>query len=166
MTIRAAVAADLTSILAIYAAARRFMRENGNLTQWAGGYPSRELVERDVQTGNCFVCEEEGSLVGVFCFFEGPDPTYTHIEGSWLNDAPYGVIHRIATTVHRHGVAAACYDFCLARCHNLRIDTHVDNKPMQRSLSKYGFIPCGTIYLMNGDPRIAYQIEKAKSGDV
>ncbi|MBE6758287.1 MAG: GNAT family N-acetyltransferase [Ruminococcaceae bacterium] len=159
MIIRPATADDRETILAIYEEARRFMRENGNHTQWAGGYPPAALVEQDILGGHSFVCEEGGALLGVFCYFDGPDPTYDYIEGGWQNDRPYGVIHRIAVTAHRRGVAAACYDWALTRCNNLRIDTHADNHPMQRSLEKYGFIPCGTIYLANGDPRIAYQIE-------
>lgn len=157
MIIRPATLSDLESLLTIYETARQFMRESGNLNQWTGGYPPASLVTQDIQNGNSFVCEEDGQILGVFCYFDGPDPTYDYIEGAWLNDRPYGVIHRIAVAAHRRGVAAACYDWALTRCDDLRIDTHADNKPMQRSLQKYGFTPCGTIYLANGDPRIAYQ---------
>ncbi|MBE6769034.1 MAG: GNAT family N-acetyltransferase [Ruminococcaceae bacterium] len=155
--IRPATLSDLESLLTIYETARQFMRESGNLNQWTGGYPPASLVTQDIQNGNSFVCEEDGQILGVFCYFDGPDPTYDYIEGAWLNDRPYGVIHRIAVAAHRRGVAAACYDWALTRCDDLRIDTHADNRPMQRSLQKYGFTPCGTIYLANGDPRIAYQ---------
>jgi len=157
MIIRPATLSDLESLLTIYETARQFMRESGNLNQWTGGYPPASLVTQDIQNGNSFVCEEDGQILGVFCYFDGPDPTYDYIEGAWLNDRPYGVIHRIAVAAHRRGVAAACYDWALTRCDDLRIDTHADNRPMQRSLQKYGFTPCGTIYLANGDPRIAYQ---------
>ena len=160
MILRPATLSDREAILGIYASARQFMRENGNHRQWAGGYPSSALVEQDIRDGHSYVCEEDGALLGVFCYFDGPDPTYDYIEGAWPNDRPYGVIHRIAVTAHRRGVAAACYDWALTRCPELRIDTHADNKPMQRSLQKYGFLPCGTIYLANGDPRLAYQITK------
>ena len=159
MEIRHAVQTDLDDILTIYGQARLFMRQQGNMHQWTNGYPQRELVEKDIQNQNCYVCESNGELVGVFCYFQSPDPTYAQIyDGNWLNDAPYGVIHRIAVTSHRKGVASACYDFALTKCPNLRIDTHQDNLPMQRSLAKYGFQKCGTILLANGDPRIAFQI--------
>lgn len=36
----------IPEILEIYAKARKFMKENGNPTQWEEGYPSREVVER------------------------------------------------------------------------------------------------------------------------
>lgn len=39
----------IPEILEIYAKARKFMKENGNPTQWEEGYPSREIVERILQ---------------------------------------------------------------------------------------------------------------------
>ena len=40
---------------------------------------------------------------------------------------------------------------------DIRIDTHHDNIPMRTFLAKLGYHACGTIYLNNGDKRIAYQ---------
>ena len=39
----------------------------------------------------------------------------------------------------------------------MRGDTHEDNLPMQRVLEKNGFQRCGTIFVEDGSPRIAYQ---------
>ena len=158
MEIRQATINDIDSILDIYEQARSFMPQQGNHKQWTNGYPDRTLVERDIQNENCYICAEDGQIIGVFCYFKGPDPTYLRIyEGQWLNDNPYGVIHRIAVVNHRKGVANACYEFALSKCKTLRIDTHEDNIPMQRSLAKNGFQKCGIIYLSSGDPRIAFQ---------
>ena len=158
MEIRKAERADLVRIMEIYADARAYMREHGNAEQWGESYPPQELICEDIETGRCHVCVEDGETVGVFCYFFGEDPTYREIfEGSWLNDRPYGVIHRIAVAAHRRGVASECFAYAYAQCGNLKIDTHRDNLPMQRSLAKNGFLPCGLIYLENGDERIAYQ---------
>ena len=141
----------------IFARARDYMRRSGNLNQWVNGYPQRERILADMDQGACHVCEEEGRILGVFSYFPGPDPTYAYIEdGSWPDDAPYGVIHRIAVDVHRKGVASFCFDYALSLCPVLRIDTHADNLPMQNSLKKNGFTRCGIIYLENGDPRVAF----------
>ena len=44
------------------------------------------------------------------------------------------------------------------RCGHLRIDTHTDNKVMQAMALRLGFVPCGTIYVVqDNDPRIAYE---------
>jgi len=158
MEIRKARIEDVAQILEIYEQAKAFMRQQGNLTQWTGGYPGEETILGDIARGDFYLCTEENDILGVFCFFCRPDPTYAKIyDGAWLNDEPYGVIHRIAVKAHRKGVAAFCYAYALNHCTNLRIDTHQDNIPMQRSLAKNGFTYCGVIHLANGDPRIAFQ---------
>ena len=55
--IRKAQPEDLPRILEIYAFARQFMRETGNPTQWAGGYPKEELIRKDIDTF-CNLCEK------------------------------------------------------------------------------------------------------------
>ena len=157
MRICKATEQDLPCILGIYEEARAYMRAHGNPTQWEGGYPSEELLRSDIAGGDLYVCREGPEILGVFAYFLGEDPTYGYIEGAWCNDAPYGVIHRIAVKHHRGGIAGACFDYALSRCPELRIDTHKDNIPMQKALAKYGFTHCGTIYLENGDKRLAYQ---------
>lgn len=156
-TIRPATEADLPAILGIYEEARVFMRQKGNPTQWNGGYPSEALLRDDISKGHLYLCLEEERIAAVFCYFQGIDPTYIRIyEGQWLNDAPYGVIHRIAVNLHGKRIANRCYEWALTQCPELRIDTHRDNIPMQRSLEMFGFSRCGIIYLANGDQRIAF----------
>ena len=160
MNIRLATVEDLPSLMTIYNDARAFMRQSGNLTQWSGGYPSEALLRADIDEKALHVVCEGDELLAVFYFRIGEDPTYRVIDGgAWRSDAPYAVIHRIAVSKnsHKKGVASFCFDYCYKIHPNLRIDTHRDNHPMQRSLLKNGFLPCGIIYLANGDPRLAYQ---------
>ena len=157
--IRPAAPADLGELMRIFDSARRFMRSTGNMHQWAGGYPSEELLRSEILAGHCFVCETaDGEPVGTFCFIIGEDPTYQIIEqGAWLSPGPYGTIHRLASDGRAGGVARACFDWCGARMGNLRADTHADNTIMQRLLEGAGFVRCGIIYTDDGSPRIAYQ---------
>ena len=158
MRIRLATNRDLDTVMAIYDGARAYMKETGNPTQWAGGYPSRELIEDDIARGCCHLVVDDDSILGVFYFAVEDDPTYRCIfDGSWLSDAPYAVIHRIAVARHGCGVAKFCFDYAFAQHPSIRIDTHRDNLPMQRALAKNGFSYCGVIYLANGEERIAYQ---------
>lgn len=159
MEIRRAVPADLPRIMEIYDEARAYMRANGNLEQWNDAYPSEQIIREDLAADRFYAVVEGDEIFGVFCFFRGDDPTYAEIDGAWCNDAPYGVIHRIAVgkNAHRKGVASRCFAYAFARCGNLKIDTHRDNHPMQRALEKNGFRYCGIIHLANGDPRMAYQ---------
>ena len=80
MHIQKALSEDLDTIMEIYDSARLFMRQQGNPNQWIGGCPSKDLMQSDIQNGNCYVCiEEEDQIIGVFCYFPGADPTYAKI---------------------------------------------------------------------------------------
>ena len=146
-------------IMEIYHEARQVQISNGNLHQWAEGYPAREMVCSDIDRGVSYVLEESGSVVGVFVLAGGRDSTYASIEnGSWIDDTrDYLTIHRLAADRHVHGVADACFRWCWSQHHNLRVDTHEDNSIMRHCITKAGFRYCGIIHLQNGDPRLAYQ---------
>lgn len=157
--IRPSIYSDLPHLMQIYETARRFMQQTGNAGQWVDGYPKKELLIDDIKQGHSYVClNENNEITGTFYFIVGEEPTYLKIyEGSWLNDEPYGVIHRIASSGKEKGIAEICINWCLEKCKNLRIDTHRDNKVMQNILQKLEFTYCGIIYLDNGDERLAYQ---------
>lgn len=158
MLIRNTTTSDIEAVMQIYAGARQFMRECGNANQWGNSHPARELIESDVINKSGYVVEENGEIIGTFFFKIGEDKTYKKIyNGEWLNDKKYGVIHRIAVKYHGRGIVGFVYNHCYNITNNLRIDTHRDNIPMQRSLEKFGFKYCGIIHLENGDERIAYQ---------
>lgn len=156
--IRPAGMDDLNRLMDIYQYATRLMSTTGNTQQWINGYPSRQLIERDIEEGHCYVCiTPTEHIVGVFSFIKGEDPTYQHIEGRWLDHSPYATVHRLATSGEEKGVADACFRWCLAHADNIRVDTHRDNTVMQHILRKYGFVYCGIIYTANGSPRLAFQ---------
>ena len=159
--IRKAKMEELDEILSVYDFARNFMRESGNPTQWAGGYPKRELLTDDIEKGQLYVVEEEGEITGVFAYIGGRDKTYAYIEdGAWLSDEPYKTIHRVGAGKNGKGIMKKVCDFCKEDFSNLRIDTHNDNKKMQYLIEKNGFKRCGIIYVEDGSPRIAYQYIK------
>ncbi|MBF7096254.1 GNAT family N-acetyltransferase [Alkalibacter mobilis] len=159
MNIRKAVFEDISEIKKIYEHAVRYMRKNNNPDQWKDGYPGIEIIKEDIKNEKSYLCVENNEILGVFYFALGEeDPTYKEIyQGSWINDEPYGVIHRIATIKNKRGVAGFCVDYCFGKCQNLRIDTHKDNLPMRRFLAKKGFVECGIIHIADGSERIAYQ---------
>lgn len=159
MIIRPTELTDIPLVMGIYEYARNFMRANGNATQWVNGYPSEELIRQEIKDSHSFVCiGGQGEIIGTFCFILGDDPTYRQIfEGEWLNDEPYGVIHRMATNGKQKGVADACLDWCMEQSDNIRVDTHKDNLVMQHILEKRGFRRCGIIFVRDGTERIAYQ---------
>lgn len=161
MEIKKATEKDLNEIINIYNNARDFMKESGNGRQWRNGYPPKELLENDIKNGTLYICLDQNKIAGVFCFFVGIEPTYKKIYGGeWLNNEPYGVVHRIAVGEHHKGVASFCIQWCINNAHNIKIDTHENNIPMQKTILKNGFTFCGTIKKEDGTSRLAYQIVK------
>ena len=171
---------DLPRLIELFRQARETMRADGNTEQWAGEYPSQEVVLEDIRLGHCFVIEDNEEAVGVFAFIPGVEPTYDRIYESefsdgapaprlaaWLDDTlPYATIHRLASTQDSSGVAQACFSWAMEQCrkfgldgqpYTLRVDTHKDNHIMQHCIQKAGFTYCGIIYLADGSPRLAYQ---------
>lgn len=162
MKIRKTEIEDLIVLLRLYESARQFMADNGNPGQWGDRYPERVLLEDDIARKCSYVCvDEREEVVGTFFFAIGTEPTYLKIfNGEWLNDEPYGFIHRMATVRGRRGVASYCLDWCFQQSGNIRVDTHRNNIPMQKVLERNGYKRCGIIYLKNGDERIAFQKER------
>lgn len=159
LEVRKARPEEIDQLMNIYEIARQFMAQTGNANQWINGYPSEELLLENIKQGFLYACvDEEREIVGAFYFRIGDDPTYAYIEdGEWLNNEPYGVVHRLATNGKHKGVAACCFQWCFEQCPNIRVDTHKDNKVMQHILKKEGFVPCGIIYIANGTKRIGFQ---------
>lgn len=157
MHIRKTVMTDLPRLEEIFAYARQQMKKNGNPNQWGDHKPGRETLIDDIEKQISHVLVDNGRIYGTFVFFIGDDPTYAVIEeGNWLNDEPYGVIHRVASDGTMKGILGQIAEYTKKQCKNLRIDTHHDNHIMQKAVEKQAFKRCGIIYLENGDPRIAY----------
>ncbi len=158
LTIRKTNLADLDRVMQLYDIGRDYMRASGNMLQWINGYPSRGLVKEDIANGESYVVEDDSGIHAVFMFMQRTEPTYAYIEdGGWLNDLPYGTIHRIASDGVHRGILDICVEFCEKTIKNLRVDTHPDNMPMQRAIKRCGFTYCGVIYMEDGTPRIAFQ---------
>ena len=157
--IREANPIDIPEIMQVMEAAKKIMRQSGNIHQWGDSYPSEATIMSDMEKNGGYVIEEANNVVGYFAFLPSPEPTYSKIYGgNWLDDEkPYHVIHRIASLPDVHGILSCIMDFSFARESNIRIDTHKDNQIMQHNIEKHGFTYCGIIYLANGDERLAYQ---------
>ena len=157
---RKAVEADAPRITAIYANVRRFMAASGNPNQWIDGYPSEADVRADISADVLWTACRGDDILAVFVLIEGPDPTYAVIQGAWLNDRTYAVVHRLASSGKVGGIGEICLSWCLDRFDTLRVDTHADNRVMQRTLIRMGFVYTGVIFCHNGTPRLAYQLDR------
>lgn len=169
MRIRRSTGQDLDRMMEIYGYARNFMAEHGNPDQWGPTcWPPEELIRSDIRKGDSYVClNEAGTVIGTFFFVYGNDiePTYRVIEdGAWLDEGPYGVVHRIAGDGSEKGIGTFCLNWAFEQCGHLRIDTHGDNRVMQNLLRKLGFIHCGTVFVEEDPyPRLAFEKTEKRS---
>jgi len=165
LVIRIATQKDMPDIMRVYAAAREFMAQSGNPNQWGKTYPPAETVADDIDMGRLFVFDD-GGIRGAFVFFIGNEPDYDKVlGGSFKTKSPCGIMHRIASDGSVRGFFALAADYCKASAPELRIDTHRDNLVMQHVLEKYGFMAVGTVFLKNGEERIAYEFMGANRKD-
>ena len=68
--IRKTLDTDIPAVMAIYDAARAFMRAHGNATQWPEGTPSAEQLAADIAARGSYVCG--GLNTSDVCLFTGP----------------------------------------------------------------------------------------------
>lgn len=162
MQVRHAEKRDFDRVMEIYARARDFMAATGNPRQWsAADWPPEALVRKDIRDRHSYVCDADGRTVAVFYYRFGHDiePNYRSIvDGSWIGDDTYGVVHRLASDGSVKGAGSYCLDWSFSRSNHLRVDTHGDNRIMQHMLEKGGFVRCGTVFVdEDDDPRLAYE---------
>ena len=157
--IRKTAAEDIPRLMEIFADAKETMRADGNMEQWNGPYPDPEAILRDIARGVSYVIADDGRINGTFAFIPGIEPTYNIIYGgAWLDGTlPYATVHRIAAAHGCHGIFDSCMRWCEERISNIRIDTHRDNRIMQKLINRSGFSYCGIILLADGAERLAYQ---------
>lgn len=155
MEIRHAAHADLPVLGDLFSGAKAFMAAKGNPDQWEEGYP-HNVLGSDIEKNQLYVCEEEGHIYAAFVMAVGEDPTYRIIEGAWKNDLPYVTLHRIASTGEKRGMMDVIVRFAFDQCGNVRGDTHELNLPMRNAFERNGFEYCGTIWIEDGTPRMAF----------
>ena len=165
MIVRKTRAEDVDAVVSLIEITRENFRIDG-IPQWQGEYPNREVILSDMQRGESYVCEMDGTVCGFCAIVTGIELDYVCIyEGKWRNDREYVALHRVAVhpDAKGKGVGAAFVSRAveIARehgLHDVKCDTHEVNSNMRRMLEKNGFEYCGVIFLSSdGSPRVAYQ---------
>lgn len=159
-TFRKAEYTDVPRIMDLIREAKLLMAAEGR-RQWEGAYPAESDIRADIEAGaGHTICLDDKPVAYAALVLTG-EPTYGRIEGRWLTDGPYLVLHRLAT---RKGARLAEKMIAeaeeYARRNSMpafRIDTNYDNAGMLHILPKLGFTYCGEITLADGSPRKAFE---------
>lgn len=162
MILRPATRTDLAAIWTIIQFAIEQRRLDGS-SQWQDGYPNPGTLQDDLDKAQAFVLEADGEVLLYAAIIFDPEPAYGAIEGQWLTDGPYVVLHRVAIApmAKGKGIATAFFrmveDMARERgVPSIKVDTNFDNAPMLRILDKLGYRYCGQVYF-RGSARRAYE---------
>ena len=71
-------------------------RKNEGSNQWQDGYPNPEVVQNDIEKEYAYVLTEAENIIGYFAVVVNYEPEYSKIEGKWLTNSDFVVIHRLA----------------------------------------------------------------------
>ena len=157
MNIRLANTSDTNRIFEIYEYARAYMKAQGNPYQWGDDRPEKSLTKDDIKNQRCYVMEDEGHIFACFVFTIGFEKEY---EAKFPSKIEYGVIHRVASDGSKSGIVERIVDFAKGKVNLLRIDTHEDNKTMQKCIERQNFKKLGIIYLEDKSARILYELKE------
>lgn len=157
MNIRLANTSDTNRIFEIYEYARAYMKAHGNPYQWGDDRPEKSLTKDDIKNQRCYVMEDEGHIFTCFVFTIGFEKAY---EAKFPSKVEYGVIHRVASDGSKSGIVEQIVDFAKGKVNFLRIDTHEDNKTMQKCIERQNFKKLGIIYLEDKSARILYELKE------
>ncbi|MDQ0475801.1 GNAT superfamily N-acetyltransferase [Chryseobacterium sp. MDT2-18] len=131
-------------------------RKNDGSTQWQDGYPNPETIENDIQKNYGFVLTSDHDILGYAAVISDTEPAYESIEGKWLSDGKYIVVHRVAVSTESAGRGIATHifkeieKFALSQnILSIKVDTNFDNYPMLKILEKLGYQYCGEVYFRN-----------------
>ena len=160
--IRTAKKPDIKCIWQIILDAKEQMRMAGS-EQWQDGYPKQASIESDIENGYGYVLTINDNVIAYAALIFDIEPAYEIIEGKWLTQQSYAVIHRMAVAKKMKGKGIANYFFQQLEnivaensIYSLRVDTNFDNLPMLSIINKRNYIYCGAVYF-RGSARKAFE---------
>lgn len=138
-------------------------RKQDGSTQWQNGYPNMGTVESDIAKGFGYVMTVDGEIAVYAALILNDEPAYSTIEGAWLSDGEFVVVHRVAVDgkFAGQGMVKKLFDHIedFTKSHGIqsvKVDTNYDNIAMLKILESKGYSYCGEVLLADG-MRKAYE---------
>jgi len=126
-------------------------------TQWQQGYPNINTVESDIEKGFGYVMTVDGEIAVYVALILNDEPAYSTIEGAWLSNGEFVVVHRVAVDEKfaGRGMVKILFDHIedFTRSHqiqSIKVDTNFDNIAMLKILENKGYTYCGEVFLAGG----------------
>jgi GNAT superfamily N-acetyltransferase len=161
--IRKANSTDIKQIMIIIRETIAEMHSYGN-HQWDENYPQEKDFLQDIQRGDLYVSDREGSLVGFACIKKVEPAEYTSLP--WSLQEPAMIVHRmaVAPAYRRSGIGTELMKFAdeYALKNNVRYlktDTYSINTKMNALFVKCGYKRIGEMSFL-GKEKPFYCYEK------
>jgi len=138
-------------------------RKADGSNQWQDGYPNPDVIQRDIEREIGFVLTEDDAIIGYSAVLKNDEPAYAELEGKWLTNGEFVVVHRVAIADSHIGkglskkILGFVEEFAIQ--HNIfsiKIDTNFDNVPMLKIVDQLGYVYCGEVYF-RGSARRAFE---------
>ncbi|WP_369858581.1 GNAT family N-acetyltransferase [Aquimarina sp. I32.4] len=149
--IRKALSSDLTAIHSLTQDCAKAMIANG-IHQWNEHYPTQERFEKDVQSGELYLYEENKHLIGIIVLTDFMDDEYISVK--WLTNNHNNLyVHRVAVHPLYWGQGYAQQIMTFAEQYakenqyqSIRLDTFSQNKRNQKFYEIRGYQRLDDIY--------------------
>lgn len=162
MTLRKATLSEIPAIWEILQQAIARRKQDGS-QQWQDGYPNEQTIHTDIANDSAYVLTDNNQIIAYAAIISDVEPAYTDIQGKWLTDDKYVVIHRVATSNEVLGKGIATQLFMLiedlaldSKVYSIKVDTNFDNIPMLKILAKLDYVYCGEVFF-RGAARKAFE---------
>ncbi|OMD08620.1 GNAT family N-acetyltransferase [Paenibacillus odorifer] len=117
----------------------------GGSDQWDEHYPNREIISRDIERGNLWVCEENNAVAGILVLDEHQSEQYGKID--WTEtQGPHLIMHRLAVhpEVQGKGIARRLSTYAEEHARqngysSIRLDTYAKNTRALALYPKLGY---------------------------
>lgn len=131
--------------------------------QWQNGYPNPETVQNDIAKNVGYVLTEGETIIAYGAVLINDEPAYLEINGKWLTNDDFVVVHRVAISEDYLGQGLVQKMFAYIenfarenKIYSIKVDTNFDNLAMLRIMEKLGYTFCGEVYF-SGSPRKAFE---------
>ena len=138
-------------------------RKNDGSSQWQDGYPNSDTVRTDIENEFGYLLEIDGEIAAYSALIFNNEPAYENIEGKWLSDDDFFVVHRVAVSDQFLGKGIAIKLFLeienfakQKQVFSIKVDTNFDNLAMLKILKKLNYTYCGEVYF-RGSARKAFE---------
>lgn len=156
LSFRRAEYCDVPAIGAILKEAVKRMLAEGK-RQWDDSYPNETHVSADIDRGAGYVIECDGAPIAYGAVVFDGEPAYDALDGAWLSDGPYVVVHRLAVSQEMQGKGLGrLFMDCVTEyarsegVSSFKVDTNFDNFAMLHLLDSLEFTYCGEVQYSRG----------------